>query len=59
MQAITANEAKTQFGNLLLKVQREPVQFNKNGKPVAVLVSTHEYEAIEIMKTEVLKQRYS
>ena len=59
MQAIAANEAKTQLGDLLLKVQREPVQINENGKPVAVVVSTQEYEAIETMKAEVLRQRFS
>ena len=39
MHTLTANEAKTQFGDMLLKAQREPVQINRNGKPVAVVVS--------------------
>ncbi|CAH7243036.1 hypothetical protein VCHA48O428_300042 [Vibrio chagasii] len=29
MQSLTANTAKTKFGDLLMKVQREPVQINK------------------------------
>lgn len=53
MDTLSANEAKTQFGDLLLKAQRSPVQINKNGKPVAVVISMDEYE-----KTESLKLRY-
>jgi len=53
MDTLSANEAKTQFGELLLKAQRSPVQINKNGKPVAVVISMDEYE-----KTESLKLRY-
>ncbi len=53
MDTLSANEAKTQFGELLLKAQRSPVQINKNGKPVVVVISMDEYE-----KTESLKLRY-
>ena len=55
MNALTANEAKTQFGDLLLKVQRSPVQINKNGKPVAVVISMDEYEHFESMKLQLLR----
>ncbi|RJT44255.1 type II toxin-antitoxin system Phd/YefM family antitoxin [Rahnella woolbedingensis] len=37
MKSLSANEVKTQFGDVLLSVQREPVQINRNGKPVAVM----------------------
>jgi prevent-host-death family protein len=57
MLAITANDAKTQFGDMLMKVQRAPVQINKNGKPVAVVVSIEEFEKIETMKLQVLQAR--
>ena len=57
MKVVTANEAKTQFGNMLLNVQRAPVQINKNGKPVAVMVSIEDYERIEEMKIRMLKER--
>ena len=57
MKAVTANEAKTQFGNMLLSVQRAPVQINKNGKPVAVMVSMHDYEKMEELKIQMLKER--
>jgi len=57
MNSLSANEAKTQFGDLLLKAQREPVQINKNGKPVAVVVSMNEYEAMVELKLRLLQSR--
>ena len=57
MKAVTANEAKTQFGDMLLSVQRAPVQINKNGKPVAVMVSMEDYEQMEDLKIQMLKER--
>jgi prevent-host-death family protein len=44
MDSLSANEAKTHFGDMLLKVQRAPVQINKNGKPVFLVISADEYE---------------
>lgn len=57
MQAMTANEAKTQFGNALLKAQRAPVQINKHGKPVAVMLSIEDYENLEALKLKWLQFR--
>jgi prevent-host-death family protein len=57
MDALSANEAKTQFGDLLLKAQRAPIQINKNGKPVAVVISMDEYEYIEALKLRFLQSR--
>jgi len=57
MDALTANEAKTQFGDMLLKAQRAPVQINKNGKPVAVVISMDEYEGIEALKVRLLQSK--
>ncbi|MFC4346821.1 type II toxin-antitoxin system Phd/YefM family antitoxin [Kordiimonas lipolytica] len=57
MDALTANEAKTQFGDMLLKAQRAPVQISKNGKPVAVVISMDEYEGIEALKLRLLQSR--
>lgn len=57
MQALTANDAKTQFGDMLLKAQREPVQINKNGKPVAVVISMEEYQQMEAVKFTLLQER--
>jgi len=57
MNALSANEAKTHFGNMLLKAQSEPIQINKNGKPVAVVISVEEYEIIEELKLRQLQTR--
>ena len=57
MEVLNANEAKTQFGNMLLRVQKAPVQINKNGKPVAVVVSMDEYKNIESLKLRLLQSR--
>lgn len=57
MNSLSANEAKTQFGDLLIKVQRAPVQINKNGKPVAVVISIDEYENMEALKLRLLQLR--
>ena len=57
MDALSANEAKTHFGNMLLKAQCAPIQINKNGKPVAVVISVDEYETIEALKLQLLRTR--
>ncbi len=57
MDALSANEAKTHFGDMLLKAQRAPVQINKNGKPVAVVISAEDYESIEALKLQLLQSR--
>ena len=59
MDALSANEAKTQFGDLLLRAQRAPVQINKNGKPVALVISMDEYDNIEALKLRLLQSRVS
>jgi prevent-host-death family protein len=55
METLTASDAKREFGDLLLKVQSAPVGINKNGKPVAVMLSYTEYEQLAAYKTEQLK----
>ncbi|AIR59939.1 antitoxin [Cedecea neteri] len=57
MHTLTANEAKTQFGDMLLKVQREPVQISRNGKLVAVVVSVEDYQQLEAMKFQLLQAK--
>lgn len=56
METITSNQAKTQFGDLLLKVQRGPVGISRNGKPVAVILSAEDYSAMESLKMELLQR---
>jgi prevent-host-death family protein len=57
MKVLSANEAKTQFGSLLLNAQREPVQINKNGKAVAVVMSMDDYQEMESLKLSLLQDR--
>lgn len=57
MLALSANDAKTQFGDMLMKVQRDPIQINKNGKPVAVVISVDEYQSIEALKLRLLQAK--
>ncbi len=55
MEICNASDAKREFGELLLKAQKEPVGINKNGKPVAVIVSVSEYQELQFLKELWLK----
>ena len=55
-KAIPAAEAKTNFGALLEKVQREPLTISKKGRPVAVLMSIDEFETHQRLKIEQLRR---
>ncbi|MCX7545632.1 type II toxin-antitoxin system Phd/YefM family antitoxin [Marinicella gelatinilytica] len=57
MEKLTANTAKTRFGELLLKAQKSPVQIDKNGRPVAVVMSIEDYQITEQIKQELLQKR--
>lgn len=57
MESLSANEAKTHFGHLLLKVQREPIQINRNGKAIAVVLSIDDYQQLEALKIQFLNTR--
>ncbi|MFH0255836.1 type II toxin-antitoxin system Phd/YefM family antitoxin [Vibrio rumoiensis] len=56
MYTLTANDAKRNFGELLLSAQREPVKISKNSKDAVVVMSIKDYEEIEAMKIDYLKQ---
>lgn len=56
METVTSNQAKTQFSDLLLKVQRAPVEISHNGKPVAVIMSADDYAAMESLRMAMLRQ---
>jgi prevent-host-death family protein len=43
---LTANEAKTRFGELLDAAQREPVRITRHQRVVGVMVSAQDYEAM-------------
>ncbi|MES2675072.1 MAG: type II toxin-antitoxin system Phd/YefM family antitoxin [Pseudomonadota bacterium] len=48
MKTITSNQAKTQFDDLLLKVQHSSVEISRNGKPVAVMLSIEDYRTLKL-----------
>ena len=56
METLSTSDAKREFGEVLLKVQKEPVGINRNGKPVAVMVSAVEFEELQALKQSVLKK---
>lgn len=55
MEILNASDAKREFGEVLIKAQKEPVGINKNGKPIAVMVSATEYEELKSLKEQWLK----
>lgn len=55
MFIFTANQAKTQFGEMLTRAQREPVSITKNGKPSVVVMSMDDYQAYENLKLQQLR----
>lgn len=57
MISFTANQAKTQFGEMIAKAQREPVSITKNGKPSVVVMSIADYNAIEELKLQNLRDK--
>lgn len=46
MRTLTANEAKTQFGQFIDMAQREPVRVMRRDRVVGVMVSAQDYEAM-------------
>ena len=57
MDTLSASQAKTHFGDLLIKAQRAPVQINKNGKSVAVVISAEDYESMQALKLRLVQAR--
>lgn len=55
MYTLTTNDAKRNFDELLLRVQREPVKISKNRKDIVVVMSIKDYEELEVMKIDYLK----
>ncbi len=55
MRTITANAAKTHFGEFLDQAQREPVRVTRRDKVVAVMVSAQDYEAMRAFYSDRLR----
>ncbi len=56
MEILNASDAKREFGEVLIKVQQGPVGINRNGKPVAVVISVAEYARLKALKEEHLEK---
>ncbi|MDA9557786.1 type II toxin-antitoxin system prevent-host-death family antitoxin [Vibrio sp.] len=52
---LSANQAKTAFGEVLIRSQREPVRITKNGKETSVMVSAEYFSEMERLKEEYLE----
>ncbi len=50
MRSMAAKEAKNHFGELLDTAQREPVMIEKHGRPVAVVMSIHDYNELKLAR---------
>ncbi len=57
MQSIPANEAKTHFGDILIKAQHSPIEISRNGKAIVVILSMYEYQHFEDLKMQNLSSR--
>lgn len=55
MEILNASDAKREFGEVLIKAQHNPIGINKNGKPIAVVISAAEYAQLEALKAEHMK----
>ncbi len=56
MLTMTANEAKTHFGQLLDKAQRQPVQVTRHDRVVGVMIGADDYEAMRQFYADRLRQ---
>lgn len=48
MQKMSAKDAKNSFGQLLDQARAEPVQIEKHGRPVVVVVSVEEFQRLSL-----------
>ncbi len=48
MDVYSSTDAKREFGEILLKSQREPIGVTRNGKPVAVVLSDKDYQKLKL-----------
>ena len=56
MQTMSAKNAKNSFGLLLDRARAEPVQVEKHGRPVVVVVSVEEFQRL-LLASEATLQR--
>ena len=56
MKTVEAKEAKNRFGQLIDDAQRGPVTIEKNGRPFAVVQSYADFEEVQRLKLNALRQ---
>ncbi len=59
MQTISANDAKTRFGEFLDLAQREPVRVLRHDRVIGVLVSAQDFEDMRLFYANRLAQTLS
>ncbi len=57
MQSLSANYAKTQFGQMIDMAQKEPVRITRHNRVVGVMVSAQDYEDMRAFYANRLKHR--
>lgn len=57
VQTITASEARTRFGNLILQGQKGPVEITSSGKSVLIAVSPDYFKDNDELKMQLLKEK--
>jgi len=50
MKSISSTEAQNRFGELIEKVQREPMTVSRKGRPVMVMMSIQDYETANLAR---------
>ena len=56
METLNASDARREFGEVLLKAQKGPIGINKNGKPVAVMVSAETFDELQAVHRAALQK---
>lgn len=56
MQTMSAKDAKNSFGLLLDRARAEPVQVEKHGRPVVVVVSVEEFQRLRFASEALLRR---
>lgn len=54
MQTMSAKDAKNSFGLLLDRARAAPVQIEKHGRPVVVVVSVEEFQRLSLTSAELI-----
>jgi len=52
MKKVTATELNTKTGECLEKAQKEPLEIEKNGRVIAVLIAREDYERLSQLENE-------